>query len=109
MKAPATTEVGRIYLLPPAGVFAPAPASAPPARVIQLGVALKEFARGIHNRPSLVMMRVPGAECGWGVGAAVRVAGRTRLPTLDALLIDAAVMDNRRQVPLTSLLGMKSM
>src|SRR5206468_4440223 len=75
-----------------------------PGHVVQLRVALKELERRVDDRPALVMMRVSGTYRGWSVGAAVRVAGRTGFGALDALLLDAAVIDHSQRVALTTLL-----
>ena len=76
-----------------------------PSETCQLGVPLKEFERRIHDRPSLILLPVPGTDDGAGVCTALLVAGRTRLGTLDALLFEAGVIDNGHRVVLRAPVG----
>src|SRR6266702_8215590 len=50
-----------------------------PSETCQLGVPLKELERRIYDRPSLILLPVPGTDDGAGVCTALLVAGRTRL------------------------------
>ena len=76
-----------------------------PSQACQLGVPLKQLEGRINDRPSLILLPVPGTDGGAGVRTALSVPGRTRLGTLNALLFEAGVIDDGHRVMLATPLG----